>query len=803
MTHRTTLLFLVILLGLGGERAFAGLPALQPFLDQHCMDCHDADVKKGGLDLSALSIDGANAAAHKEWVRVFDRVSVGEMPPVKKPRPSPEHLQTFLSTLGADLTAVVMARKGTVLRRLNRREYQNTINDLLGVRVDVIDLLPPDGRAHGFDNVGEALSISGMQLQRYMEAAELALNATLVGNERPESIVTSFTLDVGRNLENLGKHWLKRDDGAVVVFNEGGFPSTQIPNLRVRKAGNHRLRITGYGYQIGEPVVFALITGNFGRGGVQEIRSFHEVPVDQPATIETTLWLNEGDGIKISPQGLNGPDGHSPVKDGPEKYPGEGMAILEVTLEGPLVSEWPPRGRQMLLGGAVLKELAPEKPWMKGKPGYKPVLTADSPDPQAESRKALPALLTAALRRPVTATDVSPYLHLFDAEFSLNQNFLDAMRTAGIAVLSSPEFLFLKEPAGKLNDHALASRLSYFLTRSAPDSELLSLAETHQLGVPGVLRAQIERLLNGPELERFVTDFTDGWLNLREIDFTTPDKQLYPEFDSLLQDSMLRETRGFITELIRDNLSLSLLIDSDFALLNARLAKHYGIPGVEGLALKKVKLPPNSHRGGILTQASILKVSANGTNTSPVIRGVWVMDRILGIEPPPPPPGVPGVEPDIRGAKTMREILDKHRSSETCNGCHRIIDPPGFALESFDVIGGWRDRFRSAGEGDPVDLRIEGRKVRYRLGPAVDASGELSGGARFENFEEFQKLLLSSQDRVARCILEKLLVFGTGREMGFSDRSEIDRLVAGSKAHDHAMRELIHSVVQSELFRTK
>ncbi|MGB3120402.1 MAG: DUF1587 domain-containing protein, partial [Verrucomicrobiales bacterium] len=321
MTHRTTLLFLVILLGLGGERAFAGLPALQPFLDQHCMDCHDADVKKGGLDLSALSIDGANAAAHKEWVRVFDRVSVGEMPPVKKPRPSPEHLQTFLSTLGADLTAVVMARKGTVLRRLNRREYQNTINDLLGVRVDVIDLLPPDGRAHGFDNVGEALSISGMQLQRYMEAAELALNATLVGNEPPESTTATFTLEVGRNLENLGKHWLKRDDGAVVVFNEGGFPSTQIPNLRVRKAGNHRLRITGYGYQIGEPVVFALITGNFGRGGVQEIRSFHEVPVDQPATIETTLWLNEGDGIKISPQGLNGPDGHSPNKDGPEKYP--------------------------------------------------------------------------------------------------------------------------------------------------------------------------------------------------------------------------------------------------------------------------------------------------------------------------------------------------------------------------------------------------------------------------------------------------------------------------------------------------
>jgi hypothetical protein len=373
------------------------------------------------------------------------------------------------------------------------------------------------------------------------------------------------------------------------------------------------------------------------------------------------------------------------------------------------------------------------------------------------------------------------------------------MRTAAIAVLCSPEFLFLKEPAGRLNDLQLASRLGYFLTRSAPDAELL----TAKLTQPEVLRAQTERLLQAATLERFVIDFTDGWLNLREIDFTTPDKQLYPEYDELLLDSMLRETRSFVTELIQNNLGVANIVQSDFAMLNSRLAQHYGIPGVSGLAMQKVKLPPDSHRGGVLTQASVLKVSANGTNTSPVVRGVFVMDRILGIEPPPPPPGVPGVEPDIRGATTLRELLDKHRNMESCNGCHRAIDPPGFALESYDVIGGWRERFRSIDQGEQVKLTVQGRKVRYRLGPPVDAAGELSSGAKFANLSELKTLLLAGQDRVARCMIEKLLIFATGRAMGFSDRGELDKIVAQSKAKNHAMRDLIHAVVQSEIFRSK
>jgi hypothetical protein len=784
--------------------AFAALPAIQPFLDQNCMDCHDAEMKKGGLDLAALSTDGADAGALKKWVRVFDRVAAGEMPPPKKKQPAQDAVQDFMAALGGDLVTKSNSQKGTVLRRLNRREYQNTIHDLLGVKVNVIDSLPEDGRAHGFDNIGEALSISGIQMLRYMEAAELALNAALFEEMRPETTLQRATLESDRNKDNLGKHWLKREDGSIVVFNNGGFPSTVIPNLRAKQAGSYKLRVTGYGYQIEEPVVFALITGSFNfRNADNVTHSFHELPAGKPSTVEVTLHLDANKGIWISPQGLNGADGHSPIKDGPANYPGEGMAFQEVTLEGPIVSDWPPRGQTMLLGGAKLRQLPHGLPnsqaWRARSPDFKHKYTADSADPSGDSRKLLPAFITAAFRRPATASDIEPYLKLFDAEFAESSDFLAAMRTAAIAVLCSPEFLFLKEPAGKLNELQLATRLSFFLTRSTPDAELLAAKLTQ----PEVLRAQTERLLKSAKLDRFVTDFTDGWLNLREIEFTTPDKQLYPEYDELLLDSMLRETRSFITELIQSNLGVANIVQSDFAMLNKRLARHYGLPDVSGVELQKIKLAPDSHRGGVLTQASVLKVSANGTNTSPVVRGVFVMDRILGMEPPPPPPGVPGVEPDIRGANTLRELLDKHRNLESCNGCHRVIDPPGFALESYDVIGGWRERFRSIDKGEPVKLAVEGRKVRYRLGPPVDAAGELTTGSKFANMAEFQKLLLAGQDRVAHCIAEKLLIFASGRPMGFSDRSEIDKLVAQSKAKGHGLRDLIHAVVQSEVFRSK
>lgn len=773
--------------------------ALQPFLDTHCMDCHDADVKKGGLDLSALLEAGSSPAIHKKWVQVYDRVLAGEMPPKDEERPAEKELLAFSKTLGADLQQQHQSMKGTVLRRLNRREYENTVNDLLGVEAELMKLLPEDGRAQGFDTIGEALAVSGLQMQRYMEAAELALDTALLAGAKPESTQQSYQMDAGRNAANFKEHWLKLPEGGVVVFNEGGFPSTQVPGLQIKTAGEYRLRITGRGYQSQEPVVFCLITGNFQRGGDNAIHSYHELPASQSQTVEVILKLRAQDGIRISPQGLKGPDGHSPKKDGPDKYPGEGMVFEQITLEGPLVKEWPPRGQPLLLGQAVLQEIPPQNPKQRYQRGYKPRYKVVTADPAAEARAALTRLLPLAFRRPVVAAELEPYMALFTAEFAQESDYLSALRTAAVAVLCSPQFLYLQESAGQLPAHALAARVSYFLTRRAPDAALLQAASTGSLQRD--LPQQVQRLLAEPRyLQAFVQDFADGWLNLREIDFTTPDKQLYPEHDGLLQDSMLKETHSFLTTLIRENLSVRNLLHSDFALLNSRLARHYGIAGVTGLQMQKVQLPADSKRGGLLTQASILKVSANGTNTSPVVRGVWVNERLLGIQPTPPPPGIPGVEPDTRGAQTLRELLEKHRSMESCNGCHRVIDPPGFALENYDVIGGWRERFRTLGEGD----RVLGRKVRYKLGPPVDAAGQLPSGAAFQNLQQLQQqLLLSSEQQVVRCLVEKLLTFATGREMGFSDRAEISQLLAATQAKGYAMQDVLQAVVGSSIFRSE
>jgi hypothetical protein len=298
-------------------------------------------------------------------------------------------------------------------------------------------------------------------------------------------------------------------------------------------------------------------------------------------------------------------------------------------------------------------------------------------------------------------------------------------------------------------------------------------------------------------------DFTDNWLDLRDIDFTVPDGQLYPEFDSYLRYSMPLETRLFLRELIEANLPVVNVVQSDFAMLNSRLAEHYALPAVEGANVRKVRLPPGSLRGGFLTQASVLKVTANGTNTSPVKRGAWVLERMFDSPPQPPPPGVPGVEPDIRGASTLRELLVKHRSVASCNACHQKIDPPGFALEAFNPIGGYRERYRSLGSGERVERQVNGRNVAYRLGPEVDCSGQMSGKRTFEDFRQFRDFLAAEPRLLAKALTKKLLVFATGRELGFSDRDEVERIVAASERSGYGIRDLLHLVVQSDMFRTK
>jgi hypothetical protein len=281
-----------------------------------------------------------------------------------------------------------------------------------------------------------------------------------------------------------------------------------------------------------------------------------------------------------------------------------------------------------------------------------------------------------------------------------------------------------------------------------------------------------------------------------------PDRKLYPEFNIYLRDSMLGETRAFFRELLTRDLSVLNFVDSDFSMLNQPLAELYGVPGVEGSKFREVKLPPECHRGGVLTQASVLKVTANGTTTTPVKRGAWVMREILGLPPDPPPPNIPAVEPDVSGATTIREQLAKHRSDTVCASCHAKMDPPGFALESFDVIGGWRTQYRVITDGEPMKPTV-GRPVRYVQGPAVDPTGELKDGRAFSDIDQYKKLLLAESDQVARNVTEQLLTYATGLEVGFADRQMVDDILSRTRSHKFGLRSIIHEVVQSRMFLEK
>jgi hypothetical protein len=367
--------------------------------------------------------------------------------------------------------------------------------------------------------------------------------------------------------------------------------------------------------------------------------------------------------------------------------------------------------------------------------------------------------------------------------------------------MTSPEFLFLRESPGRLDDFALASRLSYFLWSTMPDDELLAIAESGRLHEPETLRAQADRMLNHPKSAAFTQNFTGQWLRLREIDFTEPSQQLYPEFDEMLKVSMVREVHLFFEELLRHDLSITHFLASDFSMLNGRLAKHYGIPGVDGWAFQRVALTPESHRGGLLTMAAILKVTANGTNTSPVLRGAWVLDRIFGRPPKPPPPDAGTIEPDIRGATTIREQLAKHRRVKSCATCHVRIDPPGFALESFDVIGGWREYYRSTGNGEEVV--IDGQRMHYLQGPPVDPADVLPDGRKFANIDQFKQLLLADPDPFARALTVNLLTYATGGLVEAIDQRKVTDIVDKAKANEWGFRSLIHEVILSPLFLEK
>jgi hypothetical protein len=476
-----------------------------------------------------------------------------------------------------------------------------------------------------------------------------------------------------------------------------------------------------------------------------------------------------------------------------EGQPGVAFRWLEV--EGPIYDSWPSAGHKLMFG---------ELPLTTSDAGGLDVVSAQ---PATDAETLLRNFVAKAYRRPVSETEATRFLPVITGALAAGTKFADAMILGYTAVLCSPAFLCLEEKPGQLDDHATAARLAFFLWNSAPDAELRRLAGRGELRQREVLRQQTDRLLGHAKARQFVDAFLDYWLDLRKVPATSPDSALYNDYylDDLLTESALEETQRFFAELLENDLPARNLIASDFAMLNERLGDHYGVPGVEGVKLRKVTLPPDSPRGGLLTQASVLKVTANGTTTSPVVRGAWIMERILGMPPPPPPPNLPAVEPDIRGATTIRQLLDRHRTEESCAGCHRKIDPPGFALENFDVMGGWRDKYRAIADGvtPAPGIGKGGLKFTFHYALPVDASGELWDGRTFRDIREFKQLLMSEEERVARNLVQQLVTYATGAPVRFGDRRAIAAILQRSRERRHGVRTLIHEIVQSELFLQK
>lgn len=772
-------------------------PAVRQFLTRHCQDCHSGDQPQGKLRLDRLAGDFDASEPRERWQAARQRVAKGEMPPKEQPRPAPDEIRTFTDWVDRSVHAAETARRereGRVaLRRLNRVEYENTVRDLLGIQLDLRDLLPPDTSADGFDNNSAALHTSSFLIERYLEAADAALSVAIANTPQPPLVKKRIQLQEERQVKHASEPVFRGLDDALVMFSSSPWSAITVSQFYPPDRGRYRIRMSAYAFQSPEkPVTFFVEAGPMLMGQKNHPVGYYSVPAGEPTVIEFVEHFEARHSLRILP--FNTATAFAvKAAGGAEKFDGAGLAVQWIEVEGPLHDAWPPESHRRTFG-TLPQASAPIY-------NRRDRVEVVSQQPAADAERILRDFARRAFRRDVTDADIRPYIDLVAERLSEPQSFEQAVRVGLKAILTSPQFLFLQERPGRLDDYALASRLSYFLWSTLPDAELLSLAAAQRLGEPDVLREQVERLLRSPRAAAFTENFVGQWLKLREIDATSPDRRLYPEFDELLKTSMVQEAQAFFQEVLDHDLSLTNFVASDFAMLNERLAQHYGIPGVAGHELRKVTLPPGSRRGGVLTMAGVLKVTANGTNTSPVFRGAWVLDRILGTPPASPPDGVPAVEPDIRGATTIREQLAKHREIAACAACHQEIDPPGFALESYDVIGGWREHYRSIGRGQAVV--VDGRRMPYAHGPRVDPADVLPDGRRFADIDEFKQLLLADPDQLARGLAGKLATYATGRAPDGVDQPELEAVVQRVRGQNYGFRSLVHAIVQCALFRNK
>jgi hypothetical protein len=807
--------------------------SLGGFIDKHCAECHDEETAKGDFDITALALDFGAADTRARWVRVLDAIAQGEMPPPEKSKVDPIERETLTKQLGSDLLAAAKAEvakngRGPV-RRLTRVEFENNLRVLLKLPdIDIRDKLPEDRDAHGFTKVSALLDMSRVQLDAYLDATETALRAAMARDQPPPPPVTKrFTgTELFPGLSTFGEReamFFARHNRMVPLTGEEvkamtpeqrrdptlelalfrsatwpyyGYP----PGFRALESGAYRVRFRGRAVRqvrdfrlvtAYEPIAMTFRarqpSGPDVSGDVRETGGWMDLQ-PEPRDFETTIHLKAGETFEYSPLGLPVPfirtDGgffydYPPMP--PEGHRGVAIQWLEVI--GPIRdTEWPPPSHRVLFDGVNPAVGTP-----------------------AEADRLFRRFAARAALRPMSPESHAPFLKVIAKKQSEGAAFADAMIAGYQALLCSSHCLYLTEPRNDAEEShfAIANRLSHFLWNTRPDEELTQLATTRRLRDKAVLQAQTRRLIGDPCFEQFVRTFAEEWLDLRRLRRDIPDERLYPEYrkDDYLVDSMEHETVAFLRAMVRDDLPASAVIAADFTFVNDRLAAHYDLPRVTGSAMQRVPLPEGSPFGGLLTQAALMKHTANGTTTSPVLRGAWIMEKLLGQPPPPPPKSVPAVEPDIRGASTIRALLAKHTESRTCSSCHAKFDPVGFALENFDVMGAWRDRYRAMERGEKVTgIDPAGHPYTYFVGQAVDASGRLPSGETFQDIHDLKRHLAAKPRQLAKNLLEQLALHATGTPVGLADREEIEGILEVCKAGGYRLRDLIDALVQSRLF---
>ena len=763
---------LILLLGAGVLSTEARGDAWRELVADYCLDCHDADVTKGDLDLERY-LDGRPGAAVGVWETVLKRVRSRQMPPADKRRPDEAGFEKLIAGLESDLDE--HARKHPnpgrtqTFRRLTRVEYRNAIRDLLALDVDVNKWLPADQESHGFDNVtvGE---LSPTLLNRYITAAQ-KISRLAIGRV-PEPIGETYRVkpDITQEHHMPGLP-LGTRGGTLIRHN---FPRTSEYEITVRLMRDRNEHVEGLTREHQLDVLLddrrvERFTIKPARNGLR-----HE---DVDRHLKTRFTASAGE-REVGVTFVKLPFSLEQTRRQPyqahynyHRHPRLSPAVFQVTINGPFAVDAPADSpsRRLVFG---------ERP-------------AVGKHEDERAREILARLARRAFRRPVSEADLAQPLALY-RQAKAEDGFEAGIEMGLSAILVSPNFLFRveKDPAGSksgevyaVTDLQLASRLSFFLWNSLPDDELLAVAERGVLRRAEVLARQARRLLADPRARSLAGNFAGQWLRLRNLESITPDLRLFPDFDDNLRQALRRETEMLFEHVVAADRPVTDLLAADYTFLNERLAKHYEVPHVYGSRFRKVALNGDSARGGLLRQGSILTVTSYATRTSPVRRGDWVLENILGTPAPPPPPNVPGLDQQkIDASLPIRERLAEHRTNPACAACHNLIDPVGFGLENYDAVGRWR----AVVEGTPVDAR-----------------GGLPDGSRFSGVDELEAALMKRPELFAAVLVEKLLTYALGRGVGHEDAAAVREIVRRAAAQDFRFSALILGIVESQPFRMR